>query len=84
MSDRPRSTWWSAARFAAVGTVMGASVVAGLLVGMGLDRWLGTTPWLSVAGIVLGSVAGFRELYRALRAWEREEERERAGREDRP
>jgi ATP synthase protein I len=26
-----------------------------------LDRWLGTSPWLLVAGIVLGSVVGFYE-----------------------
>ena len=41
-----------------------ASVVAGIIVGWLLDRWLGTAPWLLVAGIVLGAVAGFYEFIR--------------------
>ena len=32
-----------------------ACVVSGLAIGWLLDRWLGTKPWLLVAGIVLGS-----------------------------
>jgi ATP synthase protein I len=42
-----------------------ASVVAGLIVGWLLDRWLGTSPWLLVIGIVLGAAAGFYEFIRA-------------------
>ena len=36
------------------------------LLGLGLllDRWLGTTPWLLVAGIVLGSVIGLYQFVR--------------------
>jgi len=41
-----------------------ASVVAGLIVGWVLDRWLGTPPWLLVGGIVLGAVAGFYQFIR--------------------
>ena len=41
-----------------------ASVVSGLIAGWLLDRWLGTAPWLLVAGIVLGAAAGFYELVR--------------------
>lgn len=42
-----------------------AAVIGGLIVGWLLDRWLGTRPWLLVAGIVLGSAAGFYELVRS-------------------
>src|SRR6267142_1523977 len=42
-----------------------AAVVAGLIVGWLLDRWLGTRPWLLVAGLVLGAAAGFYEFIRA-------------------
>ncbi|HEY8204925.1 MAG TPA: AtpZ/AtpI family protein [Pyrinomonadaceae bacterium] len=42
-----------------------AAVVSGLIIGWLLDRWLGTKPWLLVAGVVLGSVAGFYEFIRA-------------------
>ena len=41
-----------------------AAVVSGLLLGWLLDRWLGTKPWLLVAGVTLGSVAGFYEFIR--------------------
>jgi len=41
-----------------------ASVVSGLIAGWLLDRWLGTAPWLLVAGIILGAAAGFYELIR--------------------
>lgn len=40
------------------------SILAGTLVGLGLDWWLNTAPWLVVAGIVLGSYSGFA------RAWQ--------------
>jgi F0F1-type ATP synthase assembly protein I len=42
-----------------------AAVVAGLIIGWLLDRWLGTWPWLLVVGLVLGSAVGFYELIRA-------------------
>ena len=41
-----------------------ASVVSGLIAGWLLDRWLGTKPWLLVAGLILGSAAGLYELIR--------------------
>jgi ATP synthase protein I len=41
-----------------------SAVVAGLVVGWVLDRWLGTRPWILVAGIVLGAVAGFYQFIR--------------------
>lgn len=49
----------------AAGFSLFAAVVAGIGVGWLLDRWLGTRPWLLVAGLVLGSVAGFYEFVRA-------------------
>jgi len=42
-----------------------AAVVAGLIVGWLMDRWLGTRPWLLITGIVLGGAAGFYEFIRA-------------------
>jgi len=29
-----------------------------------LDRWIGTSPWLLVAGIILGAIAGFYQFIR--------------------
>lgn len=31
-------------------------------IGYGADRWLGTSPWFLLAGLVLGVVIGFYEL----------------------
>ncbi|HEX9919543.1 MAG TPA: AtpZ/AtpI family protein [Pyrinomonadaceae bacterium] len=45
---------------------MALSIVSCLLVGWALDRWLGTSPWLIVAGILLGSVAGFMQFIRLM------------------
>jgi len=42
-----------------------SAVVAGLIIGWLLDRWLGTKPWLLVTGIILGAVAGFYEFIRS-------------------
>ena len=45
-------------------------------IGWLLDRWLGTSPWVMVAGLGLGFVLGFYLLYRrATAAMMREEER---------
>jgi ATP synthase protein I len=40
------------------------SVLVGFGIGWALDKWLGTTPWMVVAGIVLGSALGFYEFIR--------------------
>jgi ATP synthase protein I len=48
----------------AAGLSLFAAVVAGLLAGWLLDRWLGTRPWLLLTGIVLGSAAGLYEFVR--------------------
>ncbi|MEM8826173.1 MAG: AtpZ/AtpI family protein [Pseudomonadota bacterium] len=54
----------------AQGTRLALELVAGILVGAALgyflDRWLGTLPWLSILGFLLGLVAGFMNLMRAV------------------
>lgn len=39
-----------------------ASVIAGLLIGLGLDAWFGTSPLFVVVLVVVGSVGGFLRL----------------------
>lgn len=43
------------------------SILAGTLLGFLLDRWLDTSPWLIIAGVVLGSYAGFVQLWRLMK-----------------
>jgi ATP synthase protein I len=40
------------------------AIIVGALIGRGLDMWLGTTPWLLILFLGLGSAAGFRNIYR--------------------
>jgi ATP synthase protein I len=49
-----------------VGLELGIAVIVGLLFGMWLDRQLGTAPWMMLVFLVLGLVAGFRNLLRAV------------------
>jgi F0F1-type ATP synthase assembly protein I len=45
---------------------LGLSIVSCLLAGWALDHLLGTSPWLIVAGILVGSVAGFMQFIRLM------------------
>ncbi|MBA3571295.1 MAG: AtpZ/AtpI family protein [Pyrinomonadaceae bacterium] len=63
--DEQEVTRKSGMAYAAVFSMVGAVVVC-LLVGWVLDSWLGTSPWLLVGGIVLGSIVGFYEFIRVL------------------
>ena len=56
------------ARVGAVGIELALSVVVGMLGGQWLDKKLSTAPFLTLLGLVLGVVAGFRSLIRAARS----------------
>lgn len=49
-----------------VGLTLVISTVLGLYGGLALDRWLGTSPWLMLVGLLLGIAAGFVNLFRAV------------------
>ena len=57
----PTNPSWAAAGAA---FEMAGAVGAGCLIGYGIDRWLGWSPWGLVAGATLGSVLGFWALVR--------------------
>jgi ATP synthase protein I len=42
-----------------------AGVLLGLGVGWGLDRWLGTAPWLLLVFLLLGTAAGILNVIRS-------------------
>ncbi len=68
-------------RYSALGFEMAISVVIGLGIGYYLDRWLGTSPWLTLLWLGFGFAAGVRSLYRAAvksgKDLEKDEERKR-------
>ena len=50
-----------------LGIAMVAAVAIGLAIGYWLDRWFGTSPWLTMIFALLGIVAGFVNLFRDLK-----------------
>ena len=60
-----KSGWKQVSDYASLGVMLPASTVTGYFIGLALDRWLGTT-YLYIVFLVLGSVAGFVELFRTV------------------
>jgi ATP synthase protein I len=46
-----------------VGLTMVFATVVGLYIGLKLDEWLGTSPWLTALFLLIGIIAGFRNLF---------------------
>lgn len=72
MPDRPpekdngeENMWRQIGRYSHLGLILPASVVVGLLIGSALDRWLKTS-WITLAGLLVGCVAGFAEMIRTI------------------
>lgn len=55
-----------------------AGVVVGAAIGLGLDMWLGTRPWLLILFFILGSSAGFMNVYRVAKAEDKRQAAEKA------
>ena len=49
-----------------VGTELVAALAVGLLIGWGLDRWLGTSPLLLCVFVLLGGAAGVANIWRLM------------------
>jgi ATP synthase protein I len=63
-----------------MGIAMVLATVMGLAAGYYLDKWLGTSPWCTLIFLVLGIVAGFKNLfviYKRVQRMSREEETEK-------
>jgi ATP synthase protein I len=63
----------SAARYFALGLEMAFSVLIGFAVGHLLDRELHSLPWFTLGFTLLGIVAAFMDVYRAVRNLSRDE-----------
>lgn len=61
----------------AAGLELGISVAIGALFGRWLDGRLGTAPWLLIVFLILGLIAGFRGVLRAVARAERADRAER-------
>ncbi len=68
MSKRKDNSLWKQLFNASqVGLLLVISTFVGFLIGYGLDRLLGTSPYLTFIFLILGIVAGFREVFRFIK-----------------
>jgi F0F1-type ATP synthase assembly protein I len=59
--------WKAFARIGSLGIELALSIVIGLLGGRWLDGKLDTAPYLTLLGLILGSIAGFKSLVQTAR-----------------
>lgn len=64
MADEEPSLLRQLARLSTIGITLVAATAIGLLIGYGLDRWLGTSPWLTMLFTLFGIAGGFLNLFR--------------------
>ncbi len=67
------SPWRALGVLATAGITFVVATAGGALLGFFLDRWLGSSPWLTLIGLGLGIATGFRELFRIIKISERQE-----------
>jgi F0F1-type ATP synthase assembly protein I len=63
--QKPKNAWKQYGEYSQIALILPAAILAGLILGAVLDRWLHTT-WLTVAGLLLGAGVGFYQLARGL------------------
>jgi ATP synthase protein I len=71
MASGPEPAWKSVGELASIGVALVLATVIGLGAGYYADRWLGTSPWLTLVGLGLGIAAGFVTLFRSIKSAER-------------
>jgi ATP synthase protein I len=54
-------------RLSTLGLEIGIALAIGILIGWLLDRFFGTRPWFMIIFMILGIVAGFRNIVRLAR-----------------
>ena len=71
MGNDRRQLFRSLGLLSSVGISMVAASLIGLFLGITLDEWLGTKPWMTIIWLGIGIAAGFRNIFiltrRALR-----------------
>ncbi len=63
MSEERRQLFKTLGFLSSVGISMVVSTFIGLAMGYYLDRWLDTSPWLTLIFLVLGIISGFRNIF---------------------
>ncbi len=73
--DEERGFWKQLLDASTVPLNLVTATFVGLAIGYGLDSLFGTSPWLTVVFLILGIIAGFRELFRYARKQEKDDKK---------
>ncbi|MGW8311726.1 MAG: AtpZ/AtpI family protein [Desulfuromonadales bacterium] len=82
MAEDKRQLLKSLSFLSSVGIAMVASSFIGLFIGYYLDKWLGTTPWMTLIWLGFGIASGFRNIFILTQRALREEGRDEAQGQD--
>jgi F0F1-type ATP synthase assembly protein I len=58
--------WRQSAPYLGLGSFFTISIAGGLLLGYWIDKKLGTTPWLTLMGTILGFILGFYHFFKVV------------------
>ena len=67
MKKETRRSLRDLAYYSSLGFSVSLAIFIGLAVGVLLDRWLLTSPWFTLIFLLLGIIAGFRNIALAIR-----------------
>jgi len=73
MAEDKRQLMKSLSFLSSIGIAMVASSFIGLFIGYYLDKWLGTSPWMTLIWLGFGIASGFRNIFILTRRALREE-----------
>ncbi|MGK2945175.1 MAG: AtpZ/AtpI family protein [Desulfuromonadales bacterium] len=80
MAEDKRQLMKSLSFLSSIGISMVAASFIGLFIGYYLDKWLGTTPWMTLIWLGVGIASGFRNIFiltrRAMREQEKDQDQE--------
>ena len=62
-SGEPSGAFRDVGRYSGYGLAWAFTTLLGFWIGLELDQWLGSVPWLTILGAFAGAAAGFYTLY---------------------
>jgi ATP synthase protein I len=75
MAEDKRQLMKSLSFLSSIGISMVAASFIGLFIGYYLDKWLGTTPWMTLIWLGIGIASGFRNIFILTRRAMREQDK---------
>jgi ATP synthase protein I len=75
LSEDKRDVIKSLLSYGSLGIEMGLCVAIGIGIGYFLDRYFGTSPYLTIIFMIFGIIAALKTIYQLMKKLEREDER---------